>query len=79
MNILITEMPSGITHFEDIPTTISSVSDYINELAMNLVDEAVTEECALDKPYRDYLITHDGPLKARIFRDGNLSVIITAQ
>lgn len=79
MNIRITEMPTGISHTQDIPATISSVSDYINSLATALVDEAVTEQCALDKPLSDYLITHDGPLKARVFRDGNLSVIITAQ
>jgi len=79
MNILITEMPSGAAHAQDIPDTISSVSDYINELANNLVDEAVTEDCALDKNPSDYIVTHDGPLKARIFRDGDLSIVITAQ
>lgn len=79
MNILITEMPTGITHTKDIPATISSVSDYINELATAFVDEAVTADCALDRPVSDYLITHDGPLKARVFRDGDLAIVITAQ
>lgn len=79
MNILITEMPSGITHTKDIPSTISSVSDYINELAMTMVDESVTEDCALDKPVSEYIITHDGPLKSRVFRDGDLALVITAQ
>ena len=79
MNILITEMPTGITHTKDIPATVSSVSEYINELATSMVDDSVTEDCALDKPVSEYLITHDGPLKARVFRDGDLALIITAQ
>lgn len=79
MNILITEMPSGSAHTQEIPETISSVSDYINELANNLVDEAVTEDCALDKLPSDYMVTQDGPLKARVFRDGDLALVISAQ
>lgn len=79
MNILITEMPTGITHTKDIPETISSVSDYLNEIAKTFVDDSVTEDCALDKPVSDYIITHDGPLKARVFRDGDLAIVISAQ
>lgn len=78
MNILITEMPSGITHLKDVPPDLS-VEVYINNIATHLVDEAVTEDCALDKPVSDYLITHDAPTKARVFRDGELSIVITAQ
>ncbi|MNI53569.1 hypothetical protein D3C73_1084140 [compost metagenome] len=78
MNILITEMPSGITHTKDVPAEVS-IADYINSVATDFVDDAVTEDCALDKPVSEYIITHDGPMKSRIFRDGDLTIVITAQ
>lgn len=61
-----------------IPESIS-IKEYLSELANDYVDESVTKDCALDMPPADYLITNDGDIKARVFRDGELVLSITAQ
>jgi len=84
MNVLVTYVatPSPITQnnvaVKAVPDT-TSVEDYITELANQYVDEAVTEDCALDKPVREYLIVKDAPQKTRVFCEGELVLSISAQ
>lgn len=78
MNILVTYIEDGATYTREVPET-SSIESYINEVATAAVEFHATEDCALDKPDSEYIITHDAPTKSRVFRDGELFFSISAQ
>lgn len=78
MIIHVVHVQKNMTIIRTTPDT-TSVKDYIIELANEYVDSAVTEDCALNKPVSDYITTHDGDTKSRVFRDGELVLSIMAQ
>lgn len=63
---------------KDVPSSML-ISEYIDEVTTHIIDEAVTEDCALDMPVQDYLITRETLVKRSIYRNGNLFVTISAQ
>ena len=63
---------------KDVPSHML-ISEYINEVAAHIIDESVTEDCALDFPVQDYLITHETLVKCSIYRNGELIVAISTQ
>lgn len=79
MNVIHLNYPErNILDIRMLPSNIS-VKEFIQAHANEYVDDAVTEDCALDKEPADYLITDDGDTKARVFRNGDLVLVITAQ
>ncbi|MNC24625.1 hypothetical protein D3C75_726840 [compost metagenome] len=63
---------------KDVPSSML-ISECINEVAAHIIDEAVTNDCALDLPVQEYLITHQTLVKCSIYRNGELIVTISAQ
>lgn len=63
---------------KDVPSSML-ISEYIDEVAAHIIDAAVTEDCALDMPVQEYLITRETLVKRSIYRNGELYVTISTQ